>query len=102
MKIVINNCYGGLRSLTQRTAEIYGTPMAKLFKLTAYLTDIDGSFGEQDLEDYIMWRLRDELLVDHIQLTSAEIGEWHDDHPLNYMDCPEAEYEKYFKENHPC
>jgi hypothetical protein len=31
--------------------------MAKLFKLTAYLTDIDGSFGEQDLEDYIMWRL---------------------------------------------
>jgi hypothetical protein len=73
--------------------------MAKLFKLTAYLTDIDSSFGEQDLEDYIMWRLRDELLVDHIHLTSADIGEWHDDHPLNYMDCPEAEYEKYFKEN---
>jgi hypothetical protein len=73
--------------------------MAKLFKLTAYLTDIDCSFGEQDLEDYIMWRLRDELLVDHIHLASADLGEWHDDHPLNYMDCPEAEYEKYFKEN---
>lgn len=73
--------------------------MAKLFKLTAYLTDIDDSFGEQDLEDYIMWRLRDELLVDHIHLASADVGEWHDDHPLNYMDCPEAEYEKYFKEN---
>jgi hypothetical protein len=73
--------------------------MAKLFKLTAYLTDIDGSFGEQDLEDYIMWRLRDELLVDHVHLDCADIGEWHDDHPLNYMDCPEAEYEKYFKEN---
>lgn len=73
--------------------------MAKLFKLTAYLTDVDGSFGEQDLEDYVMWRLRDELLVDHIHLSSAGIGEWHDDHPLNYMNCPEAEYEKYFKEN---
>jgi hypothetical protein len=46
-----------------------------------------------------MWRLRDELLVDHVHLTSADIGEWYDDHPLNYMDCPEAEYEKYFKEN---
>lgn len=73
--------------------------MAKLFKLTAYLTDIDSSFGEQDLEDYIMWRLRDELLVDHIHLDCAELGEWYDEHPLNYMDCPEAEYEKYFKEN---
>jgi len=48
-----------------------------------------------------MWRLRDELLVDHIHLTSADVGEWHDDHPLNYMDCPEAEYEKYFKKTQP-
>jgi hypothetical protein len=46
-----------------------------------------------------MWRLRDELFVDHVHLSSSDIGEWHDDHPLNYMDCPEAEYEKYFKEN---
>lgn len=73
--------------------------MAKLFKLTAYLTDIDGSFGEQDLEDYIMWRLRDELIVDHAHIVSADIGEWHDDHPINNINCPEAEYEKYFKEN---
>lgn len=73
--------------------------MAKLFKLTAYLTDIHGSFGEQDLEDYIMWRLRDELFVDHIHLESADLGEWYDEHPLNYIDCPKEEYEKYFKEN---
>lgn len=30
---------------------------------------------------------------------SVDLGEWHDDHPLNYMDCPEAEFKKYFKEN---
>lgn len=73
--------------------------MAKLFKLTAYLTDIDNTFDEQNLEDYIMWRLRDELIVDHAHIVGADIGEWHDDHPINNINCPEAEYEKYFKEN---
>lgn len=72
--------------------------MAKLFKLTTYIVDYRDNFDESNLEDYIMWRL-DDVSVDHIHLTSADIGEWHDDHPLNYMDCPEVEYEKYFKEN---
>jgi hypothetical protein len=72
--------------------------MAKLFKIQAYIVDYNGDFDAENLEDYIMWRL-DDVSVDHIHLTSADIGEWHDDHPLNYLDCPEAEYEKYFKEN---
>jgi hypothetical protein len=37
--------------------------------------------------------------VDHVHLSSADIGPWHDDHPINNYHCPEAEYEKYFKEN---
>lgn len=73
--------------------------MAKLFKLSVYLTDYNDTFDKQNLEDYLMWRLRDDLMVDHVHLEEANIGEWHDDHPLNYFDCPEAEYEKYFKEN---
>ena len=73
--------------------------MAKLFKLTAYLVDYNDTFDESNLEDYLIWRLRDELDIDHIHLTSADIGEWHDDHPMNNYNCPEAEYEKYFKEN---
>jgi hypothetical protein len=72
--------------------------MAKLYKLTVYLTDIDDSFSEQNLEDYIYWRFRDDLFVDHVQLKSANIGEWDDDHPLNHIDCPKEEFEKYFKE----
>ena len=23
------------------------------------------------------------------RIVSVDLGEWHDDHPLNYMDCPE-------------
>ena len=73
--------------------------MAKLFKLTAYIVDSNDTFDESNLEDYLIWRLRDELDIDHIHLTSADIGSWHDDHPINNYNCPEAEYEKYFKEN---
>ena len=73
--------------------------MAKLFKLTAYLVDPNDTFDESNLEDYLIWRLRDELDIDHIHLSSADIGPWYDDHPINNYNCPEAEYEKYFKEN---
>ena len=73
--------------------------MAKLFKLSAYLVDSNDTFDEQNLEDYIMWRLRDELIVDHVHIASADIGPWHDDHPINNYNCPKAEYEKYFEEN---
>lgn len=73
--------------------------MAKLFKLSAYLIDPNDTFDTQNLEDYLIWRLRDELDIDHIHLDCADIGDWNDDHPLNNYNCPEAEYEKYFKEN---
>ena len=73
--------------------------MAKLFKIQAYIVDPLGKFDELNLEDYLIWRLRDELDIDHIHLASADIGPWYDDHPINNYNCPEAEYEKYFKEN---
>lgn len=73
--------------------------MAKLFKLTAYLVDPNDTFDESNLEDYLIWRLQDELDIDHIHLASADIGQWHDDHPINNYNCPEAEYERYFKES---
>ena len=73
--------------------------MAKLFKLYAYLIDYNDTFDADNLEDYLIYRLQDELDIDHIHLDSADVGEWNEDHPLNNYNCPEAEYEKYFKEN---
>ena len=73
--------------------------MAKLFKLSAYLVDLNNTFDESNLEDYLIWCLREDLDIDHIHLICANIEDWHDDHPINKFNCPEAEYEKYFKEN---
>ena len=70
--------------------------MAKLFKLSAYLIDQADAFDADNLEDYLIWRLQDELDIEHIHLECADIGNWHDDHPLNNYNCPEAEYEKCF------
>lgn len=33
-----------------------------------------------------------------MKVTEKDIGEWDDENPLNYIDCPESEFEKYFKE----
>jgi len=70
--------------------------MAKLFKLSAYLIDENDAFDEQDLEDYFIWRLSEEFSADHVHLESADIPDWTEDHPLNNINCPEEEYEKYF------
>ena len=72
--------------------------MAKLFKLSAYIVDYNDQFDESNLEDYLIYSLG-EVDVDHIHIASADIGLWYDDHPINNYHCPEAEYEKYFKEN---
>ena len=74
--------------------------MPKLFKITTYLVDCNDEFVTDDrLEDCIIYCTQNDLDLRHTKIESADIGEWDDDHPLNYMDCPETEYEKYFKEN---
>ena len=73
--------------------------MAKLFKIQTYLLDYNDDFrDEQFLKDYLELQIRYGHL-DHTHIMSTKIDEWDDNHPLNYTDCPEAEYEKYFKEN---
>lgn len=75
--------------------------MAKLFKLSAYIVSHNDIFDESNLKDYLIWCVQNELFIDHIHLASADIGPWHDDHPINNINCPEAEYEKYFKKTQP-
>ena len=73
--------------------------MAKLFKIEAYIVDFCEEFETEDrLEDCLIWCTQKDLNLEHLKIDSADIGEWHDEHPLNYMDCPKAEFEKYFKE----
>lgn len=72
--------------------------MAKLFKLTAYVVDYNDEFSQRELIDILEYGPYD-IHLRQMEVDGADLGEWDDDHPLNYIDCPEAEYEKYFKEN---
>lgn len=74
--------------------------MAKLFKVTTYVTDYNDEFQTADrLEDCLIYCTQRDLNLEHMRIETADIGEWDDDHPLNYIDCPKAEFEKYFKDN---
>lgn len=73
--------------------------MAKLYKIETYLLDYNNDFRDSEiLKNYLDYRMNYGFL-NHIKIDVADIGEWDDDHPLNIVDCPEEEYEKYFKEN---
>lgn len=73
--------------------------MAKVFKISAYIVDGAGEFQTDDrLEDCLIWCTQNDLNLEHLKIDSADIGEWDDDHPLNYVDCGVEEFEKYFKE----
>ena len=74
--------------------------MAKLFKITTYVVDSNDEFATGDrLEDCIIYCTQNDFNLEHIEIQSTDIGEWYDEHPLNYVDCPKTEFEKYFKEN---
>ena len=74
--------------------------MAKLFKIQAYIVDYNDEYKTGDrLEDCLIWCTQRDLNLQHLKVDGADLGEWYDEHPLNYTNCPEAEFEKYFKEN---
>ena len=74
--------------------------MPKLFKITTYVVDpVDEFVTDDRLKDCIIYCTQNDLSLRHTSVESTDIGEWDDDHPLNYIDCPEAEFKKYFKEN---
>ena len=68
--------------------------MAKIYKISGYIIDINEEYGND-----LQWMLeRYDVSIKHFQAKSADIGEWHDDHPLNYYNVDISECEKYFKE----
>ena len=74
--------------------------MAKIFKVTTYIVDYNDEFTtDERLDDCLTYCTQNDLNLQHTQIQSADLGEWYDEHPLNYVNCPKAEFEKYFKEN---
>lgn len=75
--------------------------MAKIFKISTYVVDYTDMFDNNEtFKNYLEYRTQHEnIFFAHTQVESADIGEWHEDHLLNWRACPPEEYEKYFKEN---
>lgn len=69
--------------------------MAKIYKFSGYIIDVNDDYNENELK-YLLERY--DFSISHFKSDSADIGEWHDDHPLNYCECDISEFEKYFKE----
>ncbi len=73
--------------------------MAKVFKISAYIVDASDEFDTNEgLEDCLIYCTQNDISLRHLKIESNDIGEWDDDNPLNYLNCPTAEFEKYFKE----
>ena len=70
--------------------------MAKIYKVTGYVVD----FRDEYDEDYIRLLIEQssDLFTRHFHVESADVGEWYDEHPLNYYNSDISECEKYFTE----
>lgn len=73
--------------------------MAKLFKIQAYFVDANNNFKTADeLTDFLSWRAEQFIYLKHAHTDMVDLGEWDDNLPINYINCPESEFEKYFQE----
>ena len=70
--------------------------MATIYKVQGYIVDLEDTIQCEDLE-YAITRYCD-CFIKHFSVKSADIEEWYDEHPLNYINCDISECEKYFKE----
>ena len=69
--------------------------MAKVHKVSMFITDIE---GYSDVEDLINQCLRQyDLSPNHIKVESSDEFEWDDDLPINKIYSTKEDYEKYFE-----
>ena len=72
-----------------------------MHKITVYVIEIGNEYSLKEKQLEIESAL-DDNLVHFGECETADIGEWHDDHTLNFCDLPEEVFEGYFKpEEHP-
>ena len=74
--------------------------MAKIFKVSGYLVDVEGDIDASEVVAEISFGL-DGMINQHIHVEEADIGRWSDENPLNYGNCDLAECEKHFKRKVP-
>ena len=68
--------------------------MAKIHKISGYLVDPNGAYGEKHFRKMLFNNTS--LIGQQIHIESKDIGDWDDNNPLNYYNCDLAECEKHF------
>ena len=69
--------------------------MARIFKVTAYMVDANDYFNASCIKDEI--QNIDDIIIKNVEVVVKDIGEWDDNHPLNYCNSPIEECKKYFE-----
>lgn len=75
--------------------EMEETYPAKIFKLSCYIIDTDNELTKEELE-ILLRNYLDDYIVQNINTEKRVIENWYDDIPVNALDCPVEEFEKYF------
>lgn len=70
--------------------------MAKIFKISGYFVDPNSDYTADDLRGAFENNI--DIFSKYLNIEERDIGEWEDDNPLNYINCPKSECEVYFKE----
>jgi hypothetical protein len=65
----------------------------KAYKIVLLVNDIDGA-GQESIE--IQLENLKYVYPQIMEISEKDVGEWSDDHPLNYKDCHEA-FNEIFK-----
>lgn len=69
--------------------------MAKIFKISGYAVDCNGDYCPDDIREKLFDYM--DLFGLHFEIEEKEIGDFDDDNPLNKINCPIEECEKWFK-----
>ncbi len=69
--------------------------MAKIFKFTGYYIDPNGGIDPEDVSLQLQ-EIGLDVFDHHVRVEEADVDNWYDNHPLNHVDCPIEECEKYF------
>lgn len=76
--------------------------MAKLYKMTLYVADLEENLSLNDIKTFIKQDALDGISVNCVcHFADEKVGkqvEWDDDIDINYLDCPTSEWDKYFND----
>lgn len=69
--------------------------MAKIFRISGYLVDYKDEYDHFDIENSLTEKM--DMFSQQLHIETADVGEWNEDHPLNYIDCDLSYCTQYFK-----